>query len=179
MTKSEAIKILWEQDNKGKYVFSKRDLSLLFHTDQPKAFDEGLRRLVAAGLLKRACKGVYVNPYAKCINSFLIERIVKVLRRGHYNYVGLESALSEYGLISQIPIDRLTVMTTGRSGVYKTPYGTIEFTHTKRASADILEATKKVDTRPLRIATEETSIRDLYRVGRNIHLLQEGKAWQI
>ncbi len=41
----------------------------------------------------------------------------------------LESALSEYGVISQIPIDRLTIMTTGRKGHYKTPYGTIEFTH--------------------------------------------------
>ncbi len=34
---------------------------------------------------------------------------------GEYNYVSLESMLSEYGLISQIPIDRLTVMTTGRN----------------------------------------------------------------
>ncbi|WP_211665206.1 hypothetical protein [Leucothrix arctica] len=30
-------------------------------------------------------------------------------------------------------------MTTGRKGTYKTPYGTIEFTHTKRAISNILE----------------------------------------
>jgi len=47
--------------------------------------------------------------------------------------------LSEYGVISQIPLDRLTVMTTGRKGIYKTIYGTIEFTHTKRSVENILD----------------------------------------
>ncbi|MDV7106381.1 hypothetical protein R3X26_18525 [Vibrio sp. TH_r3] len=32
--------------------------------------------------------------------------------------------LSDFGVISQIPVDRLTVMTTGRSGEFKTPLGT-------------------------------------------------------
>ncbi len=48
-----------------------------------------------------------------------IEYVAKSLRRGEYNYISLESALSKYGVISQIPIDRLTVMTTGRKGTLK------------------------------------------------------------
>jgi hypothetical protein len=79
--------------------------------------------------------------------------------------------LSEYGEISQIPIDRLTVMTTGRRGTYKTPYGVIEFTHTKRPVSDILSHVKQVEGRPLRIADREAAWRDLKRVGRNVRMV--------
>ncbi len=80
--------------------------------------------------------------------------------------------LSEYGAISQVPIDRLTVMTTGRRGTYTTPYGTIEFTHTSRGLPDILVGSREVG-RPLRLATPQTAWRDLKRVGRNIHIMDE------
>lgn len=103
-------------------------------------------------------------------DSHAIEHVARALRRGEYNYVSLESALSEYGVISQIPLDRLTVMTTGRKGVYHTALGTIEFIHTKRKPTAILEGV--VDAgRPLRLATPHTAWRDLKRVGRNTHLV--------
>ncbi len=93
------------------------------------------------------------------------------IRRGEYNYISLESALSQYGLISQIPIDRLTIMSTGRTGEFKTPWGVIEITHTSRKPNEILKAT--LESRgPLRIAKKETALRDQKRVGRNIHLVQ-------
>ena len=93
-------------------------------------------------------------------------------RRGCYNYTSLESALSEYGAISQILIDRITVMTTGRKAEITTPYGTIEFTHTNRKASDILRGTIDFD-RPLRFATAATAYRDLKRVGRNLHMVSE------
>lgn len=173
MKKLNAIQVLRKFDKKGKYVFIKRDLTKLFPGDNPKALDEGLNRLVKSGLLQRACRGVYVNEDAQCFDGYTIEHIAKALRRNEYNYVSLESALSEYGLISQIPIDRLTVMTTGRKGIYKTLYGVIEFTHTKRSIKNILDHVKIVTGRPLRIATPKTALRDLRRVGRNLHLLIE------
>ncbi len=172
MKQLEAIQTLREFDQQRKYVFIKHDLAKLFLNDNAKTLDEGLNRLVKANLLKRACRGVYVNEYAQCFDSYTIEHIAKALRRNAYNYVSLESALSEYGLISQIPLDRLTVMTTGRKGIYKTPYGIIEFTHTKRSVINILDHIQIVTDRPLRIATKETALRDLKRVGRNLHLLQ-------
>ncbi|TOB48167.1 hypothetical protein CGK03_25425, partial [Vibrio parahaemolyticus] len=46
----------------------------------------------------------------------------------------------------------------------------IEFTHTKRDDIDIISNTITSD-RPLRIASKETAIRDLKRVGRNTHLI--------
>ena len=79
-----------------------------------------------------------------------LENVAKAMRRGEYNYVSLESALSEYGVISQIPM-RLTVMTTGRKGEVNTPFGTIEFTHTSRPIHDILDDIHDIG-RPLRLA---------------------------
>lgn len=168
----EAIQALRTFDKKGKYVFTKHDMAKLFPHDSPKTLDEGLIRLVKAGLIKRSCRGIYVNENAHCFDSYTIEHIAKALRRNAYSYVSLESALSEYGVISQIPLDLLTVMTTGRKGVHKTQYGVIEFTHTKRSVINILDHIQTITGRPLRVATQETALRDLKRVGRNLHLLQ-------
>ncbi len=172
MKKLAAIQALREFDKKGRFVFTKHDMAKLFPDDNPKAFDEGLNRLVKAKLIKRACRGIYVNDHAQSFDSYTIEHIAKALRRNEYSYVSLESMLSEYGVISQIPLDCLTVMTTGRKGIYKTFYGVIEFTHTKRDIMNILDHVLTVKGRPLRIATKKTALRDLKRVGRNLHLLQ-------
>lgn len=173
MKKIQAIQIIRDFDKQGRFVFSKQDLSKLFPEDNQKTLEEGLIRLVKAGLLVRACRGIYVNDFAQSKDSYVIEHVAKALRRGEYNYVSLESILSEYGVISQIPLDRLTIMTTGRKGTYQTPYGVIEFTHTKRSVADILNSIKDVAGRPLRVASKQAALRDLRRVGRNINLLQQ------
>lgn len=172
MNKLLAIKILRAWDKKGRYVFTKHQLAKFFPEDSENTFSEGLNRLVKSEILQRVCRGVYLNKEASSFESLVIERIARVLRAGDYNYVSLESLLSEHGIISQIPLDHLTVMTTGRKGIYKTPYGTIEFTHTKRSVKDILNNTQVVKDRPLRIATQEAAWRDLKRVGRNINLVR-------
>lgn len=171
MNRQQALQAFADWDRKGRHVFTRRELAKLFPRDNPKAFAEGLNRLVRAGLLVRACRGVYVNPAAHSLDSRVIERIARALRPGAYNYVSLESLLSESGAISQIPLDRLTVMTTGRKGVYETPYGVIEFTHTKRPVATVLNGIRQVEGRPLRIATPAIAWRDLKRVGRNVEMV--------
>lgn len=174
MRKTEAIKKLLEYDKRGRCVFTKSDLAKIFHQDSERALRAGVKRLQDDGLLTRMINGVYLFNLAHSNGSDTLEQIAKTIRRGEYNYISLESALSELGHISQIPVDRLTVMTTGRSGEFKTPLGTIEFTHTKRNPLDILENTRLVG-RPLRLATKKTAYRDLKRVGRNTHLVsQEG-----
>lgn len=72
-----------------------------------------------------------------------------------------------------MPVGVLTVMTTGREAYYKTPYGIIEFTHTKRSVNNILDHIQTMPGRPLRVATKEAALRDLKRVGRNLHLLEK------
>jgi predicted transcriptional regulator of viral defense system len=157
-------------DRKGRRVFTKADLRQIYRTESEKTFDEGLRRMVGHGLVTRVASSVFVNPRNQGSRKFLLDEIASALRRGEYNYISLESALSEWGVISQIPIDRMTLMTTGRSGEFDTPYGVLEFTHTSRSIPDILTNTVASD-RPLRFAAPNTALRDLKRVGRNMHLV--------
>ena len=173
MDQASAIKRLNQLDQQNRYIFTHRDLAKLMPERNIRTFNSGLSRLVNQKQLERICRGVYLyalSHHKRSANT--LELIAKTLRRGEYNYVSLESALSEYGAISQIPIDRLTVMTTGRKGEYNTSYGTIEFTHTKRSVSDIIQNIQNVD-RPLRLATKHAAYRDLKRVGRNTHLVDE------
>lgn len=167
-----ALQRLNEWDQQKRYVFALKDLSKIFLEDNFKSLQAGLNRLIKLGALLRPSRGVYVFNWAHSRDAYTLEHIAKTLRRGEYNYVSLESALSEYGVISQIPIDRLTVITTGRKGIYTTPFGTIEFTHTKRKSADFLDGLKEVG-RPLRLASKATAWRDLKRAGRNLDMVNQ------
>lgn len=114
--------------------------------------------------MRRAGDGVWARPESLVFAA--------TARRGDLCYVSLESALSEYGLISQIPVGRLTVMTDGRASELKTPFGLIEFTHSSRDKADLLKRSISVG-RPLRLATKDAAVSDLKRVGRNTHLLKQ------
>lgn len=171
MKKMVLFRKLSELDKRGVYVLARRDLEKLFPEEGEKAMEKSLQRMVADGLLQRVAKGLYVNPAATSKNRWIAEEIAKALRPGSLSYVSLESILSEYGVISQIPVSRMTVMTTGKSGTVETPYGTIEFTHTKRRVAEIIKRTLFAKGRPLRIATKQAAVRDLLRVGRNANMI--------
>ncbi|MEN9868423.1 MAG: hypothetical protein RL748_4013 [Pseudomonadota bacterium] len=172
MKQMDALKVFRQLDRQGIYVLARADLEKLFPQEHEKAFEKSLQRLVSAGLLERVCKGVYLNPLARSKGAYVIEEIASVLRRGSLSYLSMESMLSEYDLISQIPLRRITVMTTGAKGVVDTPYGSIEFTHTKRRATDIIRRSVALENRPLRIATEAAAVQDLRRVGRNTHMLR-------
>ncbi len=170
MNIDKALERLQLFDKQDFYVYTKRDLRRLFFDDSDSGFKQGVARLVKKGLIEQPTKGVYLYALSKNKGNRTIEQIAGALRKGEYNYVSLESALSEYGVISQIPIDRITVMTTGRRGTFKTSYGVIEFTHTKRTPLDIIKHTFKTD-HLLLMATQEAAYRDLKRVGRNIEMM--------
>ena len=171
MNRQQLQTILYELDSFGIYVFTTRDLHLRFQGRSEKTFEAALKRHTKSGMLLHPARGVYINPHAKSQDPYTLEHIAKALRRGKYSYISLESMLSEIGVISQVPMSVLTVMTTGRSQTYKTPYGTIEFTHTKRSTADILNHTYFATPRPLRLAKRDMAISDLKRVGRNTDLI--------
>jgi hypothetical protein len=65
------------------------------------------------------------------------------------------------------------VMTSGARGVYATPYGTIEFTHTKRRPAEILKRSVSEPGRTLRLAKRDAAVQDLLRVGRNTSMIDQ------
>ena len=172
MKRLDLIKKLAPLERLGVYVLPKRDLKKVFSEEDERSLEKSLQRVVRDGLLVRAAKGVYVNPLGTHRHpGRVVEEVAKALRPGAVSYVSLESMLSEHGVISQIPMSHLTVMTTGASGRHSTPYGEIEFTHTKRSVTDVLERSVYVEGRPMRIAKKKTAAQDLYRVGRNIDMI--------
>jgi predicted transcriptional regulator of viral defense system len=177
MKRLDLLNRLSALEQEGFIVYSRRDLEKVFPEEGEKALEKSLQRMCRDKLLVRAARGIYVfAPAVPRHRSWLIEHIAQALRPGDFNYVSLESILSEYGVISQIPVDRLTVMTTGAKGLHKTPFGTIEFTHTRRRIPDLLERTLVVEERPLRIAKKQAALQDLRRVGRNTNLIDWDEA---
>jgi len=170
MDQLTAIHTFDKFSKQGKNIFLTRDLEMIFPEESSKTLQKSVDRLIGSKILQRASKDIYVYTRSS-LGPYPLESIAVNLRRGEYNYISLESALSQYGVISQIPIDRLTVMSTGRSGEFVTPWGGIEITHTSRMPSEIIRST--VEGRGLlRFAKKETALRDLLRVGRNTHLIQ-------
>jgi hypothetical protein len=166
----EAIELLAQRDLARQYVFLRGDLELLL-AETGMTLTKTLERLVAQGILIRAARGVYVYAQSKQRGVYTIEEVANALRRYDYNYVSYESALSEYGVISQIPLEWLTVATTGREGLYKTPFGAIEFTHTDINPMTIFQQTLERKPHPLRVARVAFAVKNLKRTGRNIDLI--------
>src|SRR6218665_559780 len=162
MKKIDLIHRLAALDKKGVYILSKADIGKMVPGEGAKATENFFKGMVPDGLLPRPARGISVTPAAASRNSRIIEDLAKALRPGALCYLSLEAILSEYGVISQIPMGRITVMTTGASGTHETPFGTIEFTHTKRPVADILAHTQRIEGRPLRIAHKMAAVRDLF-----------------
>jgi len=171
MRQAQALQFLTAQADQGRSVFTRRDLEKILREDRPSNRAATINRLVMDRWLLPVARGVYVYPRGLKADGRDLERIALALRRGEYSYISLESALSEWGAISQIPVGHLTVMTTGRKGIFQTPFGTIEFTHTARPVDDILANTIFDMNRPLRLAQPATAWRDLKRVGRNVEMV--------
>jgi len=156
-------------DESGIWAFSSNTLKLMF----PESDRTRLKALAThqkTGVITHIARGLYINPKARSLPTDLLSQLVAFLRPWDFNYLSLESALSEAGWISQIP-SRLTVMTTGRRQVFETPYGAIEFIHTAQALERPRARVKWDANRQLWIATPEQAQRDLKKVGRNLDLL--------
>lgn len=174
MKKEDALKQLNDLDKKGIFVYTLNDLSKVFPNENGKTLLKSAERLVASGILERATKGLYVFTFSKHKGKYLIETIAATLRRGQLTYISLESALSEYGAISQIPMGIITLMTTGAAGRFETTYGIIiEFVKTRRNYLTLLKETVQYLDSPLRIALPKRAYGDLKRVGRNVSMVNE------
>lgn len=168
---SEFIKFLDLLSENGIYAFTNGMIRNVFPGEPEENLKKTLRRALAARIIERACRGVYLYTRANSVNIYKLESVAAALRGGKYSYISLETALSEYGIISQMTLGYLTVMTTGRSQKYTTPHGTIEFTHTSRPESEIVRNTYWQGERPLRVASPAAAFEDLRRVGRNLHMV--------
>jgi hypothetical protein len=128
-------KTLSDASKKGTYIFGLETIGVIF----PDFNDENLRmitsRAVKNGVLIRICNGVFLYAKSDGIDySSILYRTARYLRRNNFNYLSLESVLSEESIISQQMFAWITVMTTGRSGIIDCgKFGHIEFVHTAKA----------------------------------------------
>ena len=76
-----------------------------------------LSRAVKSGLLERVCRGLYFYPNASPQDGLLLYHAAAKLRAGDFNYLSLESVLSDAGVISQVPIGWITLMSSGRNRI--------------------------------------------------------------
>ena len=153
-------------------IFTANDLALMLNTPMSPNFSKFLHRATKAGVLVNICRNIYGNPLVPPSGTGVLAKIALLLHWNKFIYISLESQLSHLGIISQVLINHLTLMTTGRTGKVKTLYGTIEFTHT-RQTFEALEGELYFDPDiGIFRAKKERAIRDLKRVGRNIHLLE-------
>ena len=79
-----------------------------------------LSRLSKNNAVKRICRGFYANPF----NLPTLEEISGQIYQP--SYISVESALSFYGILSQIP-QVLTCVTTQLPQTFHTGFGTIEY----------------------------------------------------
>ncbi len=120
------------------YLFTQSDLSSIFPQHTSAALTVLLCRAVKVGLLKRVCRGLYIYPDACPNNGLLLYHAAAQLRADEFNYISLESALSDAGVISQTPVNWIMLMSSGRNRIVNCGvFGHIEFIHTQRLAADL------------------------------------------
>ena len=157
------VSVLLRGDGSRCSVLSSHDLHTLFPEEPIGAFRDGLQRAIACGLLERVKRDVYMNFGSSSMQRDGIGRLVQYLRPNHLSYLSYESALASYGSLDQIPM-RGIFATTGRSGIYETPIGTLEFQHTSRDVGEILKRTTSSILEKRRMANPSLAYEDLQRV---------------
>lgn len=125
--------------NEDNYIFSVDSFNALFPKLNKFALLALLSRASKQGLLIRLCKAYYLYPKVKYQRGCELYNLAVCLRKNYFCYLSLESVLSEAGIISQIPLNTITLMTNGRRGKINCgKFGTIEFIHTKKSIDDII-----------------------------------------
>ncbi|MHC6204024.1 type IV toxin-antitoxin system AbiEi family antitoxin [Breznakiellaceae bacterium SP9] len=154
------------------YFFSVSDFYQLFPDMTLEALRVLLGRAVKSELLARVCRGIYLYPKTGYRKGFELYHAAARLREDTFCYLSLESVLSEAGIISQIPLNWITLMTGGRSGVIPCgKWGHIEFIHTKK-SPDLLGSLLVYDSRyRLLRAAVPLALQDMRAAKRSMDLI--------
>lgn len=153
-------------------LFTLSDLRAILPAISPGAFKVLISRAEKNGLFKRVCRGLYLYPKVAYQAGLLLFHAAARLRAGAFNYISLETALSDAGVISQLPIDRVTIMSSGRSNVIRCDeWGTIEFVHTAKSPEDLQEQLVYDMRCHLWRASIPLAVRDMKSARRNLDLI--------
>lgn len=133
-----------------------------------------LSRAAKGGLLKRVCKGIYFYPVADYPAGNLLFHAAARLRADAFNYLSLETVLSEAGVISQVPMNWISLISSGRSHVVDCgDYGHIEFVHTAQRPDEVAGELAYDPDRHLWRASVRQAVRDMKATRRSMELVNE------
>ena len=156
------------------YLFMLQDLRALYPDLSSAAFKTLLSRTVSAGYLSRVCRGLYIYKPAMPSDGLLLFHAAALLRANEFNYISLETVLSDAGIISQIPMNWISILSSGRSNIVSCgEFGTIEFIHTTQKPAQIMN--QLFYDAPCRLwrATVALALKDMKTTHRNCDLIDE------
>ncbi len=163
-------------DLKGKWIIPSRAFRVVYD-EKDNTLYKKLNFFVEAGVLLYLAQGFYANKRARSKTAFFLEEMARYFRPNDIFYESLESRASELSLISQIP-NRLTLVTNGRSYIYNTPLGIIEFTHKKLDYKKFQELINKNlilynGTKKIYCAEKDLVVKDLIQTNRAVDLIYE------
>jgi predicted transcriptional regulator of viral defense system len=170
---TQTLKLLANAEH---YLFTLNDLHSIFPQTSQAALRMLLGRAVKAGLLQRVCQGLYLYPAAYQADGLLLYRAATRLRASEFNYLSLESVLSDAGIISQLPMAWITLMSSGRNRIVDCgQWGRIEFIHTKRTATSLVEQVMWDNRLQLWRASVNLALQDMRYTRRNMDLVD----WEI
>jgi hypothetical protein len=138
-----------------------------------------LSRAVKAGVLERVCRGIYYYPVQGYRQENILFHAAARLRASEFNYLSLETVLSEAGAISQIPMNRITLMSSGRSHVVDCgDFGRIEFVHTEQKAGALTEELVFDSERRLWRGSVKQALRDARVTRRSQDLINSEEAYE-
>ena len=154
------------------YLFTSSNLRALLPQHSDGAFKTLLSRANGSGILERVCRGVYLYPAVAYPKGLLLYHAAALLRAGDFNYISLETALSDAGVISQIPFNWITIMSSGRSNIVKCGvFGTIEFVHTDKRAEKLVDNLAYDEHCHLWRASVALALREMRSTRRNMDLI--------
>lgn len=157
-------------------VFTLQDFRSFFPDLSNLAFKTLFSRAVEGHYLIRICRGLYTHKDTNFSNGLLLFHAASHLRSNVFNYISLETVLSDAGVISQIPTNLVTIMSSGRSNtIHCERFGTIEFIHTNQKPTDIMEQLTYDKNCRLWRASIALALRDMKKTRRNCDLIN----WEI
>jgi hypothetical protein len=158
--------------NEKHYLFTSQNLRSLFRNLSDTAFKTLLSRAARSDLLIRVCRGVYLFKQALPSDGLLLFHIAAILRANEFNYISLETVLSDSGIISQIPTNSISIISSGRSSIISCgEFGTIEFVHTTQKPADLIKELNYDNNCGLWRANISLALRGMKQTRRNCDLI--------
>ncbi len=133
------MKRLSQSASADRYLFTPSDLRAIVPDLSAAAFKTLLSRATKEEYLIRLCRGLYMIDGRPSTSGLLLFHAAARLRAECFNYISLETALSAAGVISQLPMNRITLMSSGRSSVINCGVaGTIEFVRTRQRPEELV-----------------------------------------